>query len=209
LLIKWRKKPLDGKTIYMSSVTDPYQPIERDLELTRSLLEELTQHHKARLVIQTRGPLVTRDIGLLQRFEHVQVNMTVTTDDDTVRRQFEPTCPSIQQRLNAIQRVQNAGIPTCITMTPLLPVIDPYAFAERLLETGVPRFVVQFFHAGSSNRFAAGTGHEASDLARQMNWNAERYTEVVGILRSCLPDVREGRDGFAPPWASNPLVNKV
>ncbi|MEZ4617264.1 MAG: radical SAM protein [Caldilineaceae bacterium] len=83
-----RKRPLIGKTIYMSSVTDPYQPVEKKLELTRQLLEELLRFHRIKLVIQTRSPLVTRDIDLLQRFESVQVNMTVTTDSETVRRTF-------------------------------------------------------------------------------------------------------------------------
>ena len=74
LLIKWRKKPLLNKTIYISSVTDPYQPIEKELELTRSILKELLNYHKPRLVIQTRSPLVTRDIDILKKFEE---------DDDT------------------------------------------------------------------------------------------------------------------------------
>src|SRR5438093_4716505 len=75
LLIKFRKKPLQGKRIYMSSVTDPYQPVEKELELTRSLLKELADYHQPRLVIQTRSPLATRDIDLLKRFETLQVNM--------------------------------------------------------------------------------------------------------------------------------------
>src|SRR5438045_2047400 len=54
LLRKFRKKPITGKTVYMSSVTDPYQPIERKIELTRSILKELLEYHQPRLVIQTR-----------------------------------------------------------------------------------------------------------------------------------------------------------
>ena len=57
----------------MSSVTDPYQPIERELELTRRILEELVTYHQPRLVIQTRGPLVTRDIDLLKQFQAIRV----------------------------------------------------------------------------------------------------------------------------------------
>ena len=85
LLIKKRKKPLVDKTIYMSSVTDPYQPIEKDLELTRSILKELLDYHKVRLVIQTRSQLVARDIDLFKQFDVIQVNMTVTTDSDEVK----------------------------------------------------------------------------------------------------------------------------
>lgn len=66
LLVKKRKSPLIDKTIYFSSVTDPYQPIEKELELTRSILKELIDYHKVRLVIQTRSHLVERDIDLLK-----------------------------------------------------------------------------------------------------------------------------------------------
>ena len=71
-------------------VTDPYQPIEKKLGLTRSLLEELLNYHQPRLVIQTRSPLVTRDIDLLKQLNAVQVNMTVTTDSEKVRKTLSP-----------------------------------------------------------------------------------------------------------------------
>ena len=83
---------LDGKRIYMSSVTDPYQPVERKSLITRRILELMTQRHAPRLVVQTRSPLVTRDIDLFGKIEErggrVQVNMTVTTDDEDVRKTF-------------------------------------------------------------------------------------------------------------------------
>ena len=90
-------------------MTDPYQPVERTLELTRDLLRELADHHQPRLVVQTRSPLVTRDLDLLVRFEHVQVNVTVTTDDDEVRRAFEPSCPNNRVRLKAVGEVVAAA----------------------------------------------------------------------------------------------------
>ncbi len=199
LLVKKRKKPLIDTTIYMSSVTDPYQPIEKDLELTCALLEELLAYHQVRLVVQTRGPLVTRDIDLLKQFPFAQVNMTITTDDDEVRRVFEPHCASTQRRLDAIGQIRDAGIQACVTMTPLLPVRDPDGFANRLLETGVERFVVHAFHATRS-RFVAGTGQAALELAEKMGWTPARYAEVVKILRQRLPELREGKIGFSPDW---------
>jgi DNA repair photolyase len=199
LLVKKRKKPLTDKTIYMSSVTDPYQPIEKDLELTRALLEELLAYHQVRLVVQTRGPLVTRDIDLLKQFPFAQVNMTITTDDDEVRRVFEPHCASTQRRLDAIRQIRDVGIQACITMTPLLPVRDPDEFASKLLATGVERFVVHAFHATRS-RFVAGTGQAALELSEKMGWTPARYAEVVKILRQRLPELREGKIGFSPDW---------
>jgi DNA repair photolyase len=199
LLRKKRKRPLLDKTIYMSSVTDPYQPIERKLELTRALLQELLTYHQVKLVVQTRSPLVVRDIDLLKQFEFVRVNMTVTTDDETVRKAFEPTCPPNQARLDAIAEVAEAGIPSTITMTPLLPVRDPESFAQDLKATGAQKFVVQDFHVTKS-RFVAGTGEHAAALAREMKWNDARYQEVKSILSAALPNLREGKAGFVPEW---------
>lgn len=197
LLIKKRKKPLLDKTIYMSSVTDPYQPIEKQLELTRSILKELLLYHKPRLVIQTRSPLVVRDIDLLKKFETVQVNMTITTDSEEVRKAFEPLCPSNKSRLKAIKEVTEAGINTCITMTPLLPIENPKEFTKELLSTGVQKFVVQPFHP-EKGKFIASTREIALEQMKRMNWNDSKYSEVVEILRKELPWLGEGKQGFAP-----------
>lgn len=199
LLQKKRKKPLIDQAIYMSTVTDPYQPIEKELELTRAILEELLRYHRVRLVVQTRSALVTRDLDLLRQFEHAQVNMTVTTDDETVRRTFEPTCIPNVRRLEAIQQVQQAGVRAAITMTPLLPVRDPATFAEALLATGAHKYVIQSFHPANT-RFVAGTGKAALALAAQMGWNEARYQEVYAVMRERLPNLQEGKPGFAPVW---------
>ena len=190
------RTPLEGARIYMSSVTDPYQPIERHLQLVRSLLEELV-NLQPRLVVQTRSPLVTRDVDLLGQLRTVRVNMTVTTDDDEVRQAFEPRCSPIDERLRAIAEVHEAGLPASITMTPLLPVADPTSFAQRLLATGVTHFVVQPFHTGRS-RFVAGTGKAALAMVEERSWTQERYRETVEVLRALLPTLDEGREGFAP-----------
>jgi DNA repair photolyase len=197
LLKKKRKRPLENKTIYLSSVTDPYQPIERDLELTRELLIELATYHKTRLVIQTRSQLVTRDIDILKQFEVVQVNMTITTDSERVRKTFEPFCPSNKVRLKAIQQVHEAGIQTCITMTPLLPVEDAHAFAQSLQETGIPKFIIQPFHA-DRGKFVAGTRDQARELLSEMNWTQETYQSVRDIIKEVLPQTGEGKEGFSP-----------
>ena len=195
-LLRKRSKSLQGQRIYMSSVTDPYQPIERQLELVRELLEILVDH-QPRLVVQTRSPMVVRDIDLFSSFDHVQVNMTVTTDSESVRKAFEPLCPSNEQRLEAIAKVHAAGVPSMITMTPLLPVDDPTVFSERLLRTGVERFVVQNFHS-TSGKFVRGTRKEAEVVIDEMNWSSERYRQAVEVMRELLPVLSEGKEGFSP-----------
>ena len=203
---------LDGKYIYMSSVTDPYQSIERRIRLTRSILEVLAERHKPKMVVQTRSPDVTRDIDLLhaivERGGKVQVNMTVTTDDDELRRVFEPGCPSNAVRLNAVAAVQAAGIQSCITMTPLLLVRNAAAFTDTLLATSVKRFITQPFHVGRTE-FVADTRQAAlllmaerlgcgtQDVVRQ---HLLHYNAVRAELKGRLPNLGEGRVGFAPPF---------
>src|SRR5207249_7684523 len=86
---------LAGKCVYVSSVTDPYQPVERSLLLTRGILEAI-RPAQPRLVVQTRGPLVVRDIDVLQGFERIRVNMSIPTDSERVREAFEPKAPPLE-----------------------------------------------------------------------------------------------------------------
>jgi len=196
LLRKKRRSSIEGKRIYMSSVTDPYQPIEKKLELTRSILEILIPH-QPRLVIQTRSPLVTRDIDLLKQFKHIQVNMTVTTDSEEVRKVFEPQCPKNSARLKAIKEVKESGIQSVITMTPLLPIVNIDQFIRQLKGTAVDYFIVQPFHA-DRGKFVAGTREGALKLLEKYNWTRERYSEIEQYLKKELPELGIGKDGFKP-----------
>jgi DNA repair photolyase len=126
----------------------------------------LTSLAQVRLVVQTRSSLVTRDLNLFRRFAAVRVNMTITTDDEAVRKAFESGCASLGRRLPAIAEVQQAGIPACITLTPLLPVRDLTGFAERLRATGVTQFVTQYLH-DEHGQFVAGTRAAAVALCQE------------------------------------------
>lgn len=197
LLKKKRKKPMIGKTLYMSSVTDPYQPIEKELELVRGILKELLEFHQVRLVIQTRSPMIIRDIDLLRQFKVLQVNMTITTDSEIIRKAFEPLCPSNKVRLKAIQEIKEAGIQSCITLTPLLPVDEPRLFAQSLKATGVERFIIQPFHP-SKGKFVRGTRDEALQLLEEHNWDNREYQRILQIMQEELPQLGIGQAGFAP-----------
>ena len=217
LMQKARKGSLDGKRIYMSSVTDPYQPIESKLEITRSLLNDLAQQHKPKLVIQTRSPTVTRDIDLFHRIEEnggrVQVNMTITTDDDSVRKSFEPSCPSNTKRLEAISQIRASGIDSSITLTPLLLINNSSQFVNRLIDSGVRQFIIQPFHF-RNGRFVAGTRDKAlSLLAEKLSCDRKsipsKYDEIyqeflqymkAELKRNDLPAPGEGKHGFRPPF---------
>ncbi len=193
-----KRRVLKDKNIYMSSVTDPYQPVELRIGLTRSILEAvLPESRQPRLVIQTRSPFVTRDIDLFKRFRKLRVNMTVTTDCDVIRKRFEPMCPSNDRRLEALEQVKAAGIRTGICITPMLPLENPELFALRLAASGADVYVAQPFKP-SRGAFAASTRSMATDIAREFNWTVGAYRQAFSVLRRHLPHLYEGRDGFMP-----------
>ena len=239
-----RRKPtlLDGKRIYISSVTDPYQPAEREYRLTRRILEVMAYGPSAGngsasaqpplfaevsepdasapsrplLVVQTRSPDVVRDCDIFRDIEanggRVRVNMTVTTDDEDVRRAFEPSCPANARRLDAIRTVREAGVEACVTMTPLLLVRRAETFAQSLLETGVKKFIVQPFHF-TRGKFVAATRERAfalmmeklgCDAASFQSSYIASYERTRSVLKARLEgvgaEVGEGKKGFAPPF---------
>lgn len=178
------RQNLHGKTVLMSSATDPYQPIEARLELTRSLLPILAARG-ANLAVLSRSPLVTRDIDLFKTFERINITISITTDSDEVRKRFEPQCASIDRRFEALQQLSEAGFRTRINVAPLLPLKDVRSFAERILETGVSRVHINTFHE-ASGPFASGTRQPALAIAREMGWSEGRREQVLDELRGYL-----------------------
>lgn len=127
-----QKAKAKGKvTIFMSSSTDPYQPIEHKERVTRSLLEVMVEDPPEFLLVQTRSPLVRRDIDLLRMLkDRVRVSMTIETDLEEIRKQFTPKAPSINARLKTLQLLKEAGVPSQATIAPVLPSSE--AFPEKL-----------------------------------------------------------------------------
>lgn len=113
---------ITGKTVFFSSATDPYQPVERRLKLTRALLEVLLFAHPLHLHMQSRSPMIVRDIDIFQRFgPTLSVGLSIPTDSEVVRKVFEPRAPAIPRRLAAARTLKEAGIRTTASVAPLLP----------------------------------------------------------------------------------------
>lgn len=187
------KRDLRGKRIFMSSATDPYQPLEAKVEITRRLVEEMSDPlRQPRLVVQTRGPLVTRDIDLLKRFGEVRVNMSITTDSDDIRKEFEPSCASIERRLEAVRELKAAGLETGISIMPMLPLHDPEAFGKLIKQIGPDHVYAGFFHR-SDRAFAANTRDRAWLLAEKHGWNRAAFLEALTMLERHLPEINGGK----------------
>ncbi len=185
-----------GKAVYLSSVTDPYLPAERSLGLTRGILEALLPY-QPRLLIQTRGPLVVRDLDVIKQFPAVRVNMSIPTDSEEVRRAFEPKAPPLERRWQALAEVKAAGVPTGICVTPMLPLANPQAFARRILDFVADVLVTQHFH-DSGGGFGADTGVAARKLLAERNWTEDDYRRSVALLHR-ERTVYEAEAGFFPP----------
>lgn len=106
--------------VYLSSVTDPYQPLEKKYQLTRKILEILAQVDWP-VTIQTKSDLVLRDIEILKKIPKAQVGFTITTTDDGVRKIFEPYSSPIENRLVALKELKRSGLTTFAMIAPILP----------------------------------------------------------------------------------------
>jgi DNA repair photolyase len=185
-----------GKALYISSVTDPYVPVERSLMLTRGIMEQLVPY-QPRLLIQTRGPLVVRDIDVLRQFRSLRVNLSIPTDSEEVRQVFEPKAPPLERRWQALEELKASGLPVGVCVTPMLPLADPEAFVERIIALGPTVVVTQDFHDAESG-FGADTGVAARELLERYQWGDDDYRDCVERMRRRLR-VYEGETGFFPP----------
>jgi len=110
------------KTIFLSSVTDPYQGIENKYKLTRKALELLVKYKwKGKIGILTKSNLVLRDIDLFKKLKKVEVGLTITSTDDKVSRFLERSAPPVSLRLKALKKLNEEGIKTYAFVGPLLP----------------------------------------------------------------------------------------
>ena len=106
--------------VMLSSVTDPYQPVEEKYRLTRSCLERLAERDLA-VSILTKSDLVLRDLALLKQLPRVEVGFTITVANDAVARILEPGASSPERRFRALATLAEAGIATWVFIAPVLP----------------------------------------------------------------------------------------
>lgn len=198
-----QKAKAKGKvTIFMSSSTDPYQPIEHKEMVTRSLLEVMVEDPPDFLFVQTRSPLVRRDIDLLQLLrDKVRVSVTVETDLEEIRKHFTPNAPPINARLKTLQLLADAGIPTQATIAPVLPSSE--AFSEKLRHLVNRVCVDDFFMGdGSGGKRTKRLGIHSlyENLGLEEWYDPTAYQIVYDRLKRVFPDdqVYLSQQGFEP-----------
>jgi DNA repair photolyase len=163
-----------NQTIYCSPLVDPYQPAEETECMMPRLLDALIARPPRVFAIQTRGPLILRDLARLQRLAGraaLRVSFSITTDNDRVRRLYEPHCASIGERLETVRRLRDAGIAVHATLAPLLP-CDPEALIGLALEATDRDIVGDPFHVRAVKKCGATTRDAGVLISR-----AQGFTE--------------------------------
>lgn len=184
---------LEASTVFMSSATDPYQGMERSFGLTRRALKAFLEFPVRRLLLQTRSPLIERDLDLLQAMgSRVIVSLTLETDDELVRRALTPTSPSTARRFRTARLIRAAGIPIQLAISPMMP-NNPERFAA-LAEEAADRVIVDTYFAGdgSGGRRSCALGmrelYARLGYERWFEPGAER--ELLAAMRARLGDDR-------------------
>ena len=132
----------------ISTVTDPYQPLEKKYKLTRYCLEQLLRSDFP-VCIQTKSNLVTRDIDIISKFSDIEVMFSIGTLNDTDRKLLEPNSSSIQDRLNAMKEISYVGIKATVFFGPVYPTIkveDISRIIDSFVEHGAKEIMVDKFN---------------------------------------------------------------
>jgi DNA repair photolyase len=174
------------KLIFLSGVTDPYQPIERKLKITRACLEVLVDFRNPCGFI-TKNSLVTRDIDLLKQLAEINgvtVNLSITTLDRKLVRAMEPRASTPPLRLKAIEQLAAAGIPVNVMIGPVLPGLTEHeipAILEAAANAG----------AGSAGYTMLRLPYGVKDLFQ--TWLKEHYPDRAEKVLNRIRSIRDGK----------------
>ena len=173
------RKKTRGRAL-LSSVCDPYQPVELRYRLTRQCLEILAEFGWG-ISILTRSPLVTRDLDLLTAIPEVSVGLSIPTDDDRVRKVLEPQAPPIDARIATLRKLRQAGLTPWVFIAPMLP-MNP----ARLHELTAP-------YVGKVMMDPLNYRAQVRQIFRQHSWDYELTDAYAQKTRSALMDLFQGR----------------
>jgi DNA repair photolyase len=188
LLDKELRKPgYRPSTIVLGANTDPYQPIERRLQVTRGILEVLARFRHP-VGITTKGAMIERDLDLLAglaRDRLVGVGITLTTLDPALKRTLEPRASSPQARLRVMRQLSEAGVPVRVMFSPVIPFVND-AELERVLEAAAEA------GASAASYILLRLPYELKELFR--DWLQAHLPQRAAHVMSLINQSRGGKD---------------
>jgi len=169
-----RRELRASQSIYCSPLVDPYQPAEAEEQMMPRILDALIASPPRVFVVQTRGPLVLRDLGRLRDLSgrtKVRVSVSITTNREEARKLYEPLCASTMERLRVIQTLRESGIEVYATLAPLLP-CDPEELARLAIAASERDLIGDPLHVRSVKRHGATTREEAWRVSKVNRFEA-------------------------------------
>jgi len=201
-----RRQLRTDQVIYCSPLVDPYQPAEETQRLMPQILDELCARPPKIFTIQTRGPLILRDLDKLielSRCTSLRVSFSVTTNREEIRKLYEPHCAAISQRIETVRSLRDAGIQTFATLAPLLP-CDPEELAALALDATYSDIIVDPLHIRVSKPRGATTREAAFAISRRHEFSGwlepEFQAEVIARIGRKVAEAgrrfARGTEGF-------------
>jgi DNA repair photolyase len=202
-----RRELREHQIIYCSPLVDPYQPAEETEQVMPRILDELLAHPPKVFVVQTRGPLIVRDLARLVQLSGcttLRVSFSITTNREPMRKLYEPHCATIDCRLRAIDELRRAGITVFATLAPILP-CDPEALAEIALDAtdqniiGDPLHIRSVKPQGATTRDAAMAISERHRFSEWLDADFQRdvVNRIAGVVRRAGRSFGVGTEGFS------------
>ncbi len=196
-----------NEAIYCSPLVDPYQPAEARMQLMPGILDALLVCPPRVFVLQTRGPLIVRDIDRIARVAArtaVRVSFSLTTDREDVRRLFEPYCEPLGARLDAIARLRAAGLRVFATLAPILP-CDPARLIHIALDATAEDIIVDPLHVRETKPRGATTRDAAIRICRRHGFErwldpafqSEVLQRMTAHVQQTGRRVAAGTEGFS------------
>jgi DNA repair photolyase len=183
-----------SQVIYCSPLVDPYQPVEAEVAMMPRILEVLGRHPPKMFVVQTRGPLVLRDVALLKALG-ARVSFSITTDRDDVRRIYEPHCAPIEERFETVRALRAAGIETFATLAPILP-CDPERLVAMAMEATERPVIAEPFHIRATKARGATTREAAERISAKHGFSMWHEAEFQAGIIARMARVAGGRFGY-------------
>lgn len=206
-------------SIMLASATDAWQNIEKDLQLTRRLLQIFQQqHYPGELLCLTKSMLIARDVDLLTSLPHVHVNVTITGLNDQLSHFFEPGAPSLSQRIQLLQQLQQSGLDVGVFFCPVLPYFLSHqeeleALFQRFKELKIRSLTYQLlnFYGGVKTRMQQCLQHSPLaqqlylDTAQRRDYQQKMHQQIRALIKKYgLPSLHEK---MVTPGFTTPMVN--
>ncbi|HDD05259.1 MAG TPA: radical SAM protein [Candidatus Aenigmarchaeota archaeon] len=179
------RRYVDG-WVAMSTVSDPYQPIEEKLKLTRKVLENMNK--KVNLSILTKSDLVLRDIDLFKKFERIEVGLTI--NDEPVKENFEPVAPDNERRIEALRELKEEGIRTYGFIGPAIPKMTNVRRLVRKTRKFVDFYWIELLNLKASGREFVKKFREGFPASYEVLRDERKLVEFVREIKKGVRGVK-------------------